>query len=97
MVTIDRTGSFEANTYSVFSDVLLAPMFSAEARYDYQDRPQGDHVHRGRFVKFTGSRKGAPAELTASLWHPASQSPSGDSSTVASDLPSSPEVSARHP
>ncbi len=47
MLTIDRTGSFDANTYSVLSDVLLAPMFSAEARYDYQDRPQGVHVHRG--------------------------------------------------
>ena len=46
MLTVDRLGAFDANTYSVFTDVLLTPMFSAEARYDYQDRPEGVRVHR---------------------------------------------------
>ena len=40
MLTIDRTGVFEANTYSAFAEFLLTPMFSGQARYDYQDRPE---------------------------------------------------------
>jgi hypothetical protein len=47
MLTIDRLGVFDANTYSAFTDLLLTPRFSAEARYDYQDRPEGIRVHRG--------------------------------------------------
>jgi len=49
MLTIDRTGEFEANTYSAFVDFLLTPMFSAQARYDYQDRPEDVRVHRAIF------------------------------------------------
>jgi tetratricopeptide (TPR) repeat protein len=47
MLSIDRTGTFETNTYSGFLEVLLTPMVSAQARYDYQDRPQDVRVHRG--------------------------------------------------
>ncbi len=46
MLTIDRIGAFEANTYSGFLEILLTPMFSAQARYDYQDRPDEIRVHR---------------------------------------------------
>ena len=46
MLTINRTGVFEANTYSTFFDVLVTPMFSAQGRYDYQDRPEEIRVHR---------------------------------------------------
>jgi YaiO family outer membrane protein len=47
MLTVDRLGMFDANTYSVLTDFLLTPMFSAEARYDYQDRPESVRMHRG--------------------------------------------------
>jgi YaiO family outer membrane protein len=46
MLSIDRLGLFDANTYSVFTDFQLTPMFSAQARYDYQDRPESLRVHR---------------------------------------------------
>ena len=46
MLTIDRTGPFEANTYSGFLEYLLTPMLSVNARYDYQDRPEDVRVHR---------------------------------------------------
>ena len=46
MLTIDRTGPFEANTYSGFLEVLLNPMLSLHARYDYQDRPGDVRMHR---------------------------------------------------
>ncbi len=46
MLTIDRLGPFETNTYSAFAEVLLTPMFSAHARYDYQNRPEDVTVHR---------------------------------------------------
>lgn len=46
MLTIDRTGAFETNTYSAFFDVLVSPMFSAQGRYDYQDRPNEIRMHR---------------------------------------------------
>jgi YaiO family outer membrane protein len=52
-LSIDRTGPFEANTYSVFSDFRLTPMLSMHARYDYQALPDtlGDdlRVHRATF------------------------------------------------
>ena len=46
MLTIDQTGTFETNTYSGFVELLLTPMTSAHARYDYQDRPEAVRVHR---------------------------------------------------
>jgi YaiO family outer membrane protein len=46
LLTIDRTGPFEANTYSGFLEYLLTPMASLNARYDYQDRPDAVRVHR---------------------------------------------------
>jgi hypothetical protein len=46
MLTIDRTGPFEANTYSGFLEYLLTPMLSLNARYDFQDRPEAVRVHR---------------------------------------------------
>lgn len=46
MLTIDRTGPFEANTYSGFLEYLFTPMLSVNARYDYQDRPEDVRVHR---------------------------------------------------
>jgi YaiO family outer membrane protein len=50
MLTIDRTGEFEADTFSAIADFRLTPMFSLDARYDYQVRPNpfGDdpRVHR---------------------------------------------------
>jgi YaiO family outer membrane protein len=49
MLTIDRTGAFEANTYSAFAEFLLTPMFSGQARYDYQDRPDDLRLHRATF------------------------------------------------
>lgn len=42
----DRTGAFEANTYSAFADFLLSPMLTAHARYDYQQRPLELQLHR---------------------------------------------------
>ena len=45
-LTIDRLGRFDTNTYSVFTDYQFTPMFSGEARYDYQDRPGDLRVHR---------------------------------------------------
>jgi Tfp pilus assembly protein PilF len=49
MLTSDRTGAFEANTYSTFLDLLVTPMASLQARYDYQDRPDDIRVHRATF------------------------------------------------
>ena len=46
MLTIDRIGEFETNTYSVFTEYLLTPMFSVRGRYDYGDRPEHVRVHR---------------------------------------------------
>ena len=46
LLTIDRLGEFEANTYSTFTEFLLTPMISAHGRYDYQDRPEALRVHR---------------------------------------------------
>ena len=46
MLTIDRLGAFESNTYSVFTEFLLTPMFSLRGRYDYQDRPADVRMHR---------------------------------------------------
>ncbi len=40
MLTIDRTGEFEANTLSVMTDFRLTPMLSLDGRYDYQARPE---------------------------------------------------------
>ena len=39
LLTIDRTGEFEANTYSAFADFRVVPMVSIGVRYDYQSRP----------------------------------------------------------
>ena len=39
MLTIDRTGEFEADTVSVMTDFRLTPMLSLDGRYDYQSRP----------------------------------------------------------
>ena len=52
LLTIDRLGEFEANTYSAFTEFLLTPMVSAHGRYDYQDRPEGSRMHRatGRLI-----------------------------------------------
>ena len=52
MLTIDRLGEFETNTYSAFTEFLLTPMVSAHARYDYQDRPEDSRMHRatGRLI-----------------------------------------------
>jgi YaiO family outer membrane protein len=47
MLTIDQTGAFETNSYSGFVELLLTPMLSVQGRYDYQDRPEDVHVHRG--------------------------------------------------
>jgi YaiO family outer membrane protein len=47
MLAIDRLGTFDANTYSIFAEFLFTPMFSGQARYDYQDRPEAVRVHRG--------------------------------------------------
>jgi YaiO family outer membrane protein len=53
LLTIDKTGPFEANTISVFSDFRLTPMLSIDARYDYQALPDtvddNVSVHRGTF------------------------------------------------
>jgi Tfp pilus assembly protein PilF len=49
MLTIDRTGAFESNTYSGVIELLLTPMLSIQGRYDYQDRPAEVRVHRGTF------------------------------------------------
>jgi YaiO family outer membrane protein len=53
LLTIDKTGPFEANTISVFSDFRLTPMLSIDARYDYQALPDtvddDVSVHRGTF------------------------------------------------
>jgi YaiO family outer membrane protein len=49
MLTIDRTGAFETNTYSGVVELLLTPMLSVQGRYDYQDRPADVRVHRGTF------------------------------------------------
>ena len=53
LLTIDKTGPFEAHTISVFSDFRLTPMLSIDARYDYQTLPDtvddGVSVHRGTF------------------------------------------------
>jgi hypothetical protein len=46
MLTIDRLGAFESNTYSTFVELLVRPMLSVHARYDYQDRPSEVRVHR---------------------------------------------------
>jgi YaiO family outer membrane protein len=46
MLTADRIGRFETNTYSAFSEFFFSPMTSAVARYDYQDRPFDVRVHR---------------------------------------------------
>ena len=46
MLTIDRLGPFETNTYSVFTEYQFTPMFSGQARYDYQDRPGDLRMHR---------------------------------------------------
>jgi len=46
MLTVDELGPFDANTYSIFTDFLLTPMFSTDLRYDYQDRPEGARMHR---------------------------------------------------
>ena len=47
ILTIDRTGAFDANTVAVFADFRLAPMLSLDLRYDYQSRPEEVQVHRG--------------------------------------------------
>ena len=46
MLTVDRLGAFETNTYSAFTEFLLTPMLSLHARYDFQDRPSEVRVHR---------------------------------------------------
>lgn len=46
MLTLDRTGEFEANTFSPFADFRFTPMLSLDARYDYQTRPFDLRVHR---------------------------------------------------
>jgi YaiO family outer membrane protein len=46
MLTADRLGQFETNTYSAFTELFFSPMTSAVARYDYQDRPTDVRMHR---------------------------------------------------
>ena len=46
MLTVDELGPFDANTFSIYTDFLLTPMFSTDLRYDYQDRPEGVRMHR---------------------------------------------------
>lgn len=46
MLTSDRLGEFETNTYSAFSEIFFSPMTSTVARYDYQDRPSDVRMHR---------------------------------------------------
>jgi len=46
MLTADRIGAFETNTYSTFSELFFSPMTSLVGRYDYQDRPADVRVHR---------------------------------------------------
>jgi YaiO family outer membrane protein len=46
MLTADRLGAFETNTYSAFTEYFFSPMISGSARYDYQDRPADVRIHR---------------------------------------------------